>query len=177
MDELSRIADIYKCEKYSLCNYTPFYDALFNKYRDKEFNLLEIGVSKGASMRMWRDYFRNANIFGIDTDTDCLKHKGERIKIYNINQCDKPKLQELADNIGEMFIICDDGSHYGQDIIDSLSVLHKYIPKGGFYVVEDILPEYKKEVENFIDTLPLQKILFTLPQFRPEVGCWILKNV
>ena len=32
----------------------------------KKINILEIGVDNGDSLRLWREYFPNANICGID---------------------------------------------------------------------------------------------------------------
>ena len=38
-------------------NYFEVYDTHFNRFRNKEINVLEIGVSHGGSLQMWKNYF------------------------------------------------------------------------------------------------------------------------
>ena len=50
-------------------NYTLNYDWLLEPYRNSAKNVMEIGVKKGGSLKLWREYFhRDAHIFGIDID-------------------------------------------------------------------------------------------------------------
>jgi len=45
-------------------HYFEIYDRYFNQFRDKEINVLEVGVNRGGSLEMWRKYFgTKANIF------------------------------------------------------------------------------------------------------------------
>ena len=69
--------------------YTDIYDYYLSHLRDSEFNLLEIGVKTGSSLRMWADYFTNATIIGIDIDPHTKKYEnytsiknGNRIKVH-----------------------------------------------------------------------------------------------
>ena len=43
-------------------NYLEIYEKYFAKYRDNLENFLEIGLWKGDSIRMWRDYFTSGNL-------------------------------------------------------------------------------------------------------------------
>src|SRR5690349_11207904 len=47
-------------------NYLDLYHSLLAGFRDRPINLLELGVSSGASTLMWLDYFPFANFAGID---------------------------------------------------------------------------------------------------------------
>jgi len=48
-------------------HYFEIYDRHFKRYRDREVTVLEIGVSHGGSLQMWKHYFGSrARIFGID---------------------------------------------------------------------------------------------------------------
>ena len=50
----------------------------FARFRWKPVVIVEVGVSFGGSLQMWRDYFgRKANIYGVDIDPRC-KHFEER---------------------------------------------------------------------------------------------------
>jgi len=81
MNELDLLALKYGTDKASdFHNYTEFYDKYFNLDRGNIKNVLEIGVFRGNSLRMWKDYFFNAIIYGIDIDKNC-NFTEERIKI------------------------------------------------------------------------------------------------
>jgi Fe2+ transport system protein FeoA len=48
---------------------------LLAPYRDKEVRLLEIGVNRGNSLRIWNDAFLNAtSIVGIDINPECKQN-------------------------------------------------------------------------------------------------------
>jgi len=176
MDELSQIAQEFDCEKYTLCDFTKYYDEVFTCIRNDTFNLFEIGIYRGASMRMWEKYFPNAQIYAIDTDSRHMKHSSDRVHCYYMNQCDKAMLSELADYVGKFKIICDDGSHEASDMVASLEVLYPYLEDGGYYIVEDILPEAKLEVYKYISTLPHRVVTLATARYRPEVDMVILQK-
>lgn len=50
----------------SLHGYTKVYHELMRDKRYSPIQLLEIGIFKGNSLRMWQDYFTEGNICGID---------------------------------------------------------------------------------------------------------------
>ena len=55
------------CTKAS--SYFYFYEDLLQKYRGKEIIFVEIGVQRGGSLLMWRDWLGpKARIIGIDVD-------------------------------------------------------------------------------------------------------------
>jgi hypothetical protein len=78
---LGQICPIYNTDKNCLHSYVDHvYEDLFREIRHSANNILEIGVSGGGSLFMWREYFPNAVITGID-DKDRPQVKGrERIE-------------------------------------------------------------------------------------------------
>ena len=66
----------------------------------------------GASLRMWRDYFYNANIYGADIDKGILFNE-DRINTYFVDQLDSETIKSMWNNIGlkDFDIIIDDGLH------------------------------------------------------------------
>src|SRR5687768_5354009 len=92
--------------------YLKTYDPIFSGYIDKEINLLELGVLKGGSLLLWRDYFPKAKIFGIDMNAPLQLNTEDRIKVFSGSQQDKTFLTEVAQNVPSGFdIIIDDASH------------------------------------------------------------------
>ena len=46
--------------------YIDEYEKLLGQYRENS-TVLEIGICQGESLKMWDEYFVNANIYGVDT--------------------------------------------------------------------------------------------------------------
>ena len=65
-DELSKLATKYGTDKVTH-RYTQLYDRLFGGQRTTLRRFLEVGVYRGASMQMWRDYFTSAEVYGLDS--------------------------------------------------------------------------------------------------------------
>ena len=57
--------------------YVDLYASLFDPIRHSVKNLMEIGISGGQSLRVWENYFSNANIVGLDNNV--LPEARERI--------------------------------------------------------------------------------------------------
>ena len=141
---LDKIAIKYGTDKSSLChNYTKHYFNYFSALREKKLRLLEIGVEQGRSLRMWEEFFPNAEIFGIDINPDCLKLAGDRVKIIIGNQADEKFLQSFADQVAGGFdIIIDDGGHFMEQQLTSFRILFPYLNADGIYVIEDLHTSY-----------------------------------
>ena len=65
-------------------NYLQAYDKLFYEYRDKKINLLEVGVHEGGSLLLWKDYFSNGTIYGMDNNPEITLVKD--IYRYRLNR-------------------------------------------------------------------------------------------
>jgi demethylmacrocin O-methyltransferase len=145
---LTRLAKIYKTDKGGDHFYTPHYMTHFNKLKNKRISLLEIGVGGdenpklgGASLRMWKRYFHNGEIFGIDVYDKSLQEEN-RIKIFKGSQIDKEFLIDVIEKIPEPDIIIDDGSHINEHVILTYKILFPVLKKGGIYVIEDVQTSY-----------------------------------
>lgn len=115
-----------------------YYNDTFTPYRDKEINLLEIGIHKGASLILWNTFFTNAKIVGLDNEDWNVKEEGNTIiKICNAYS---DEIVNFFDDEQFDFII-DDGPHTLQS---QLTTIKKYLPKvkvGGKLIIEDIQSE------------------------------------
>ena len=93
-------------------HYLPIYEKYFSPYRDVAPKFLEIGVSKGGSLALWRKYFGSkATIFGIDRDLACQALDGENGQVRIGSQDDPDFLKNVVSEMGGVDIILDDGSH------------------------------------------------------------------
>jgi hypothetical protein len=126
------------CDKNSYHhNYLECYEFFMQKYRDDKFTLMEIGTYAGASLRTWRDYFRNADIVGIDINENSRSATGPRISV-EIVDASKPENLITLQNKYQPLIILDDASHRWSHQQIMFETLFPNLPYGGIYICEDI---------------------------------------
>jgi hypothetical protein len=130
-------------------HYLDFYHRIFKKRRLEQVSLLEIGVADGASLRMWRDYFPNANIVGLDIispSTQILKLQAQnKISYIQGDQSDDAVLAKTISITGNagFDVIIDDASHVGQLAKASFGYLfNNGLKPGGLYFIEDLGTAY-----------------------------------
>jgi cephalosporin hydroxylase len=110
LEEYFRLNDKRLIHKWK--HYFEVYDRHFSKYRNKDIVILEIGVSHGGSLQMWKNYFGDrAKIFGIDINPQCKEFEEENIKIFIGSQSDRNFLREVKAQIPPIDILIDDGGH------------------------------------------------------------------
>src|SRR5678816_85768 len=146
MRSLDQIALLYGTDKSSRGHsYCQYYEIFFDAIRFKEINLLEIGIDKGDSVRMWREYFSHGEIHGIDIRGGYEYLNQEGIKTHIVDQSQVGALEMFGETFDQYFdvIICD-GSHNGDDDTITFNVLFKYLKAGGLFAIEDCLCSYDK---------------------------------
>ena len=161
-------------------NYTTFYDYLFKSLDFKPTEVFELGIgtnnedtpshmgrsgTPGASLRGFREYFPNANIYGADVDKRVLFEE-ERIKTYYCDQTNPMVIEKMWNEIGvdQFDLILEDGLHetYANKIFFSNSY-HKLKP-GGIYIIEDIINTEAENIYNFLKEYEMSDVLvFQLP--------------
>jgi hypothetical protein len=142
---LNDLAELYGTDKQTNGHdYVTVYESLFGKFREDTFNFLEIGICRGKSHKMWRDYFPNATIYGIDCreyGEDSAFRALDRIVVDQVDQGDRAQLTEYAKK-GPWKIIIDDGSHIATHQKQTFEILWDQVEPGGHYVIEDTHTSY-----------------------------------
>jgi len=152
-------------------HYTPYYYELFKDRRNDIKKLLEIGVGfkedmahvpnhyvTGAGLYMWRDFFPNAQIYGIDVEPTCI-FEVDRIKTFLRSQSRVHDLVKVIRETGtDIDIVIDDGSHLTSDQVFTCQTLMPMLQKDVIYIIEDLnesrevikrLGMFNAEVINF----------------------------
>lgn len=140
MTTLDELALKYGTDKASgFHNYCPIYERYFAELRHTPVALLELGVYRGASLRMWREYFDNPSSYfwGVDYNTGCCVGQEDRLEVFRIDQEDPRLANELLADY-PLNIVVDDCSHRSDLTIASFKNLWPLVVAGGFYVVEDL---------------------------------------
>ena len=169
MSELRKLFDKYECDKGSKHGYEKAYEPFFEPLKYKEINILEVGVWKGQGLEELKDYFPNAQIYGIDIFTrpeEIVVQVGEKIVNSAIsNRSMNPseisvlsnenvhwaKCDSTASNCSSIItntfgkdiqfdIIIDDGLHQPEANALTLKNLWPLLKDNGIYFVEDVWP-------------------------------------
>ena len=123
-------------------HYFPIYEKHFTPIRNKPIKILEIGILNGGSLEMWRYYFPEATIVGIDINPLCKEHEQEGINIRIGDQTDEKFLQSLIDEFGTFDLIIDDGSHHVAHVNKTFQFLFPKMADNGIYFIEDTHAAY-----------------------------------
>lgn len=131
--------------------YLDVYNRVFEHYRDKNINFLEIGIQNGGSLEVWSEFFKNAkNIIGCDIDKKCseLRYSNSVINVIVGDATQSTTKNEILKKIDVFDIVIEDASHKSCDIIKAFIDFFPYLNDGGIFVVEDIHCSYWKEWEG-----------------------------
>ena len=147
--------DLYKSHNGKISDkwelYISEFEHIFQRFRDAEINLFEIGVQNGGSLEIWAKYFPKAErIIGCDIDETCknLEFSDPRISVIIGNANSDEVEDRLSRSISGLDIVIDDGSHKSSDIIKSFSRYIKYQNLNGLYIIEDLHTSYWNEYEG-----------------------------
>ena len=121
-------------------SYLAAYDPFFTPIAECPVRLLELGVLRGGSLRLWHDYFPSGTIAGVDLNLLPDFPVTDRIHLFQGSQADTTFLSKVAARIApEGFdIIIDDASHFGD--LTKIAFWHlfeNHLKPGGLYVIED----------------------------------------
>jgi hypothetical protein len=146
--------------------YAIDYHDLFAKHRDDAFALLEIGLDDASkesgrpadapSLRVWRDYFPRATLYGYDIN-DFTVFNQERTITFQGDQGSRADLDRFIAQHGEpeFRIVIDDGSHASSHQQASLAALFRHVESGGMYIIEDLgwqpFPEAPKTLDVLLE--------------------------
>lgn len=119
-------------------SYLTIYDKIFNRLKNNNNKILEIGVYKGDSLNLWAEYFTNSKIYGVDchiSQIDVDFH--DNVGIIEVPDAYTIETIKILHSIGRFDIIIDDGSHrieHQKYIIENYCDL---LTENGILIIED----------------------------------------
>ncbi len=127
-------------DKITQHRYDRFYPMFLEPLRNQEFSMLEIGIDRGGSLSLWKEYFPYAKIFGADIHQEW---KDERTTVIKCDQSSAFDLKILAQKVPKCKLIIDDGSHNPQhQMITFCELFKNALDFGGVYIIEDLECNY-----------------------------------
>jgi len=129
---------IHKC-----LNYFGVYDIFFSKYRGKPLVMVEIGISDGGSLQMWKEYFGpQSRIIGIDINPKCQALEEPGIEVFIGDQEDRSFWSKFKTDVPHIDILLDDGGHTANQQSITFQEMFVHITEDGVYMCEDLHTSY-----------------------------------
>lgn len=146
---MNDLEDYFSNKKHRLIHkwnhYFEIYDRHLQHLRNRNINILEIGISHGGSLEMWNDYFKGmATIYAIDINPECKKFETENVKIFIGSQEDVTFLKTVKSSIPRVDVLIDDGGHTMKQQIVTFNNLFDHVTENGIYICEDLHTSYWK---------------------------------
>lgn len=176
---LNRLCDTYGSDKGEIVShdhpypwpshtYADMYELLFQIKRKEVRGVFECGLGTnnpnvtsnmgvkgrpGASLRVWRDFFPQAEVIGVDIDAGVLFEE-ERIKTYQCDQTSPDSIAAMRQAAGlepaSLDVMIDDGLHEFQAGVCLFENTIECLADDGLYIIEDVNgKDYQKYVRYF----------------------------
>jgi hypothetical protein len=165
----------------------PIFKYYINHYyqvkRNQLKNVLEIGICNGGSIKLWSDFFINANVYGLDImPIECVWEGIKKEKIILHTSIDAYDENFFMTNFLNKNIQCDfmldDGPHTLDSMKQFIKLYSQIMTDDGILIIEDVqswdwldilkneVPEYLKQFIKIYDLRPNKNqyddIVFTI---------------
>jgi hypothetical protein len=120
-------------------HYFEIYERYFAPFRGKACTYLEIGVSQGGSLEIFKEYLGpDAKVIGLDINPDCLQWARNGLEVLIGDQASPEFMSQVVAPKGPFDLILDDGGHIPDQQLVSFLSLWPTLKEGGIYMVEDL---------------------------------------
>lgn len=143
MTTLEELIDNSTTDKNTKHSYLPVYESKFQPYKNSAKFVLEIGIQRGGSIKLWHDYFKNATIVGMDIQPSEQNPpwilNNPRINLLNgCNAYDNKLIEQLKQSGAKFDIMIDDGPHTLESMVIFAKYYSRLLAPNGTLVIEDI---------------------------------------
>jgi len=134
-------------DKNSTHSYLPLYDALLRPIKDTATNILEIGVQRGGSIKLWHDYFTKGVIHGCDWEKldgwmlyrDSPELRTNSRVVLNLD-ADAYTEEYVKERFGDKVFdfLLDDGPHTLESQEKFIELYSPLLSDSGILIIEDV---------------------------------------
>jgi hypothetical protein len=175
---LLQLVDNSNTDKNTSHSYLELYESLLHKKKETAKNVLEIGIGdfddkNGGSIKLWKDYFTNAIIYGIDIlpinrVLDELINNNRVVLFVESDGYNEEFFTKnfINKNIKFDFLL-DDGPHTLESMKTFIKLYSQVMTDDGILIIEDVQnmdwlemlkEEVPEELKSFIKTYDLRHI-------------------
>lgn len=132
--------------------YHRFYETILDPHKDNVRSVLEIGSNYGYGLNAWKEYFPNAQIYGIDRKEKYRIEKN-RIKTFIGDYQDVEFMEGVLDEIGIPEVVIDDCDHNGQHMLNTFQLIFPRMQSGTWYFLEDMRDAKDPIMRDYLSTM------------------------
>ena len=179
---LEELVDNSRTDKNTIHSYLPLYQQLLISKKETAKNVLEVGIHAGGSIKLWNDFFTNANVYGIDIIANVSEHIKNNDKIILHTSSDAYSYDFFMTHFLNKNIKCDfildDGPHTLESMKQFIKLYSQIMTDDGIVIIEDVqswdwidilkneVPEDLKQFVRVYDLRPIKNryddIVFTI---------------
>jgi len=140
-DKIIEVTKLGLTDKAEYHAYEEVYPFLLDKFFDKKYNFLEVGIALGGGLKILSELFPESNIYGVDWNINNLQidlNEYKNIQVFESNQCDS----KFLDNLPMLDFVTEDASHQVSDSMQTFELLEPKLNSGAVYVIEDVYPQF-----------------------------------
>jgi len=141
---LEEIVENLRTDKNTIHSYLPLYQKLLISKKETAKNVLEVGIYNGGSIKLWNDFFTNANVYGLDIMNinhiwEGIKNNKKIILLTSIDAYNNDFFitNLLNKNIKFDFML-DDGPHTLKSMKQFIKLYSQIMTDDGILIIEDV---------------------------------------
>jgi cephalosporin hydroxylase len=141
---LKELVDNSRTDKNTTHSYLDLYQELLIKKKETAKNVLEVGICDGGSIKLWNDFFINADVYGLDIMNSNKVWDGiinkDRIILHTSSDAYNNEFFNnnfLNKNIKFDFML-DDGPHTLESMIQFIKLYSQIMTPDGILIIEDV---------------------------------------
>jgi cephalosporin hydroxylase len=149
---LKQLVDNGRTDKDTIHSYLDTYERLFSPLRTTATQVLEIGIQRGGSIKLWHDYFPSATIHGVDVEPTSLPilRAFPRVRLYERTDAYNPSFVESLRGL-QFDVLIDDGPHSLESMQAFLRLYVPLMSDRSVLIIEDVqdvawLPVLSREI-------------------------------
>lgn len=185
---LLEIVDNSRTDKNTIHSYLPLYQKLLINKKETAKNVLEVGIYNGGSIKLWSDFFKNANVYGLDIrhSNDVWEGIKNKKNIILHTSSDAYNNEFFITHFLNKNIKCDfmldDGPHTLESMKKFIKLYSQIMTDDGILIIEDVqswdwidilkneVPENLKQFIKIYDLRPnkgrYDDIVFTIDKLN-----------
>lgn len=143
---LCDIVDNSRTDKNTVHSYLGLYESLLSSKKESATNILEVGIAQGGgSIKLWNDYFQNANVYGLDIIPKEMVwqylYQLQRVSLFtSTNAYDRSFVEStFASKSIKFDMVLDDGPHSLESMIMFIKLFSPLLKDDGILIIEDVM--------------------------------------
>lgn len=168
---LEEIVDNSRTDKNTVHSYLPLYQEILISKKETAKHVLEVGIYKGGSIKLWNDFFTNATVYGLDVMNsdhvwDGIKNNDKIILHTSTDAYNQDFFNTHISNKNFDFML-DDGPHSLESMKQFIKLYSQVMTDDGVLIIEDVQSwdwieilknEVPKHLKEFVKVYDLRHI-------------------